>query len=101
MTIMLEELAPRVAVLEARYESIADDLWAIRQGLHELSAALRDQAAAAADIGVRLAEHEAKLDVIMERCDRGRSALLPRGRRFSAQPPAPSPRSVQPGDDRP
>jgi hypothetical protein len=74
---VVEELAPRVEVLEARHDAIAEDLWAIRQNLYELTALLRDQAEAAAQTHARLADQEAKLDAILARCDRGRSALLP------------------------
>ena len=72
----VEELAPNVAVLEARYESITDELWAIRQSLQELTAVLREQATLAAEIQTRLSDHDAKLDIIMARSNRGRSALL-------------------------
>jgi hypothetical protein len=72
-----EELAPRVALLEVRHDSIAEDLWAIRQNLYELTCLLGEQAAAAAAIQARLVDQEAKLDAILDRCDRGRSALLP------------------------
>lgn len=84
---VVEALAPRVALLESRHDSIADDLWAIRQDLFELGALLRDQAAAAGRTSARLADQEAKLDAILARCDRGRSALLP-PRRWPPRPTA-------------
>jgi hypothetical protein len=81
--VTFDELAVRVAALETRDHSIAASLGEIITSLQHLKAAVHEQGAKTVEIQATLAEHGTKLEAIMARADRGRSALLPRRRQIT------------------